>query len=175
LSAKPQLGARSVLFGCSNCDKEHVHKFFSLVMHCRTGLGVGALSCHVSEKSRIGWAQCALPFAPICCLFVQASMLSSRAAESDAQALEVKASRAQSPQCCGGQCLPLCGGEAVPSDGLCSILRNTSAVFKHDAQIVLRGSIPLRRCKTVESHSLGIVLRNPLTELKHAAQVVLSV
>ena len=36
-----------------------------------------------------------------------------------------QSSSAQSPQCCGGACMPLRGGEAVPSDGLCSVLRNT--------------------------------------------------
>jgi hypothetical protein len=44
-----------------------------------------------------------------------------------------RASNTQSLQGCGGVCIPLRGGEAVPSDGLCSVMRNTSAVLKHDA------------------------------------------
>ncbi len=80
---------------------------------------------------------------------------------------------------CGALCNPLCGGEAVPSDGLpsdglCSVLRNTSAVMKHAAQLVLSACMPLCRCKAVESRSLGIVLRNTLAVIKHAAQVELS-
>ncbi len=55
--------------------------------------------------------------------------------------------------------MPLCGGEAVPSDGFCSVLPDTSAVLKHDAQVVLSDCMPLIRCKAVQSHSLGIVLR----------------
>ena len=47
------------------------------------------------------------------------------------------ASRAQSLQGGGGISIPLRGGEAVPSDGLCSVRRNTLAVLKHDAQVVL--------------------------------------
>jgi hypothetical protein len=52
---------------------------------------------------------------------------------------------------CGALCNPLCGGEAVPSDGdgLCSVLRNTLALIKHDAQLVLSACMPLCRCKAV--------------------------
>ena len=71
--------------------------------------------------------------------------------------------------------MPLRGGEAVPSDGLCSVLRNTITVLKHEAQVGLSVCIPLCRCKAVESHSLGIVLRNTSALIKHAAQVDLSV
>jgi hypothetical protein len=48
-----------------------------------------------------------------------------------------RASLAQSPQCCSGFCAPLCGGEAEPSDGFCSVLRNTSTVCESGAQVVL--------------------------------------
>jgi hypothetical protein len=61
--------------------------------------------------------------------------------------------------------MPLRGGEAVPSDGLCPVLRNTLAVIKHAAQVDLSGFVPLCRCKAVESHSLGIVLRNAATTI----------
>jgi hypothetical protein len=71
-----------------------------------------------------------------------------------------RASNAQLLQGGGGVCMPLRGGEAVQSDGLCSVLRNTLALLKHDAQVVLSDCIPLCRCKAVESHSLGMVLRN---------------
>jgi hypothetical protein len=70
--------------------------------------------------------------------------------------------------------MPLRGGEAEQSDGLCSVLRNTMAVVKHPAQAVLSDFMPLCRCKAVESHSFGIVLRNTLAVLQHEAQVVLS-
>ena len=56
-----------------------------------------------------------------------------------------RASNTQSLQGCGGGCMPLRGGEAVPSDGLCSVLRNTLAVLKHVAQVGMSGSMPLRR------------------------------
>ena len=87
-------------------------------------------------------------------------------------------SSAQSPQSCEGIGVPLRGGEAVQSDGLCPVLGNTFTVFftvfQHVAQVVLSVCKPLRCCKAVESHSLGIILRNTLTVLKHVAQVVLS-
>ena len=54
-------------------------------------------------------------------------------------------SSAQSPQRCGGLCMPLRGGEAEPSDGLCSVLRNTKALLKHEARVVLSSCIPLCR------------------------------
>jgi hypothetical protein len=56
-----------------------------------------------------------------------------------------RASRAQSLQCCGGISIPLRGGEAEPSDGLRSVLRNTSADLKHVAQVELSDCMPLRR------------------------------
>ena len=56
--------------------------------------------------------------------------------------------------------MPLRGGEAVPSDGLCSVLRNTLAVLKHAAQDELSVCMPLIRGKAEQSRSLGIVLRN---------------
>jgi hypothetical protein len=56
--------------------------------------------------------------------------------------------------------MPLRGGEAVPSDGLCSVLRNTSAAFKQVAQVDLSVCVSLISCKAVQSHSLGIVPRN---------------
>ncbi len=59
--------------------------------------------------------------------------------------------------------MPLRGGEAEPSDGLCSVLRNAFSVLKPEAQVELSGCMPLRRCKAVESHCLGIVLRNANT------------
>ncbi len=65
--------------------------------------------------------------------------------------------------------MPLRGGEAVPSDGLCSVLRNTLATLKHAAQKILPGCRPLLCRKAVESHSLGIVLRNTLGQHKHGA------
>ena len=70
--------------------------------------------------------------------------------------------------------MPLRGGEAVPSDGLCSVLRNTLAVLKHEAQAILSACMPICRCKAVESHSLGMVLRNTSAVVKHDAQVDLS-
>jgi hypothetical protein len=85
-----------------------------------------------------------------------------------------QSSSAQSPQCCGGICILLRGGEAVPSDGLCSVLRNTFTILKHGAQVELSVYISLIRGKAVQSHSLGIVLRNTLAVLKHGAQVDLS-
>ena len=48
-----------------------------------------------------------------------------------------RASNTQSLQCCGGISIPLRSGESVQSDGLCSVLLNTFAVLKHDAQVVL--------------------------------------
>ncbi len=85
-----------------------------------------------------------------------------------------RASRAQSHQGCGGVCIPLRGGEAVPSDGLCSVLPNTFTVLKRVAQVELSLCIPLRCCKAIQSHSLGIVLRNTSALIKRDAQVVLS-
>jgi hypothetical protein len=38
--------------------------------------------------------------------------------------------------------MPLRGGEAVPSDGLYSVLRDTLAVRKHEAQVELSTCIP---------------------------------
>ena len=70
--------------------------------------------------------------------------------------------------------MSLRGSEAIPSDGLRIVLRNTSTVGKHDAQVALSFFKPLCRCKAPESHSLRIVLRNTSTLLKHVAQVVLS-
>ncbi len=61
--------------------------------------------------------------------------------------------------------MPLRGGEAVQSDGLCSVLRNTLTVLKHVAQADLSDCMPLLCCKAVESHSLGIVLRNATTTM----------
>jgi hypothetical protein len=52
--------------------------------------------------------------------------------------------------------MPLLCCEAVPSDGLCCVLRNTSTVLKHVDQVDLSECIPLLCCKAVESHSLGI-------------------
>ena len=71
--------------------------------------------------------------------------------------------------------MPLLCCEAVPSDGLCCVLRNTFAALKHAAQAALSVCMPLRRCKAVESHSLGIVLRNTFAVRKHDAQAELSV
>ncbi len=68
------------------------------------------------------------------------------------------ASRAQSPQCYSGVCISLCGGEAVPSNGFCIVLRNIFTILENDAQVVLSDCMPLFRCKAVESHSLRIVL-----------------
>ena len=70
--------------------------------------------------------------------------------------------------------MPLRGGEAVPSDGLCSVLRNTFSALKHVAQVELSSSIPLCRCKAEESRCLGIVLRNTCATKKHGAQPALS-
>ena len=56
--------------------------------------------------------------------------------------------------------MPLRGGEAVPSDGLCSVPRNTVTILKHDAQPELSECMPLLSCKAPESRSLGIVPRN---------------
>ena len=66
-------------------------------------------------------------------------------AVSRAEHSAARASHAQSLQGCGGVCIPLRGGEAVPSDGLCSVLRNTSTCLKHAAQVDLTKCIPLRR------------------------------
>ena len=85
-----------------------------------------------------------------------------------------RASKPQSLQGGGGVCLPLRGGEAVQSDGLCSVLRNTSAVLKHVAQVDLSACMPMCRCKTVESHGLGIVLRNTSPIINNVAQAKLS-
>jgi hypothetical protein len=86
-----------------------------------------------------------------------------------------QSSSAQSPQRCGRLCIPLRGGEAVPSDGLCSVLlRNTSALLKHAAQVELSACVSLISCKTVQSRSLGIVLHNTFADLKADAQCVLS-
>jgi hypothetical protein len=70
--------------------------------------------------------------------------------------------------------MPLRGGEAVPSDGLCCVLRNTLALLKHVAQVELSACMPLCRCKAVESHSLGMVLRNTLTVRKQSPPPQLS-
>ncbi len=56
--------------------------------------------------------------------------------------------------------MPLLCCEAVPSDGLCCVLRNTSAKLKHVAQFDLSACMPLISCKAPESHSLGMVLCN---------------
>ena len=56
-----------------------------------------------------------------------------------------RASSAQSLQGCGGVCIPLRGGEAVPSDGLGSVRRNTFSVLEHVAQVELSECNPLRR------------------------------
>jgi hypothetical protein len=50
--------------------------------------------------------------------------------------------------------------EAVPSDGLCFVLRFTYTKIKHVAQAELSSYMPLCRCKSEESHSLGSVPRN---------------
>ena len=42
------------------------------------------------------------------------------------QHFAARASSAQVLQCSNGACLPLGVGEAVPSDGFCSVLRNTA-------------------------------------------------
>jgi hypothetical protein len=59
--------------------------------------------------------------------------------------LASRASRAQSLQVGFSLCNPLRGGEAVPSDGLCSVLRNTSTCLKHAAQVDLTKCKSLRR------------------------------
>ena len=56
--------------------------------------------------------------------------------------------------------MPLRGGEAVPSDGLTSVLRNALAELEHAAQVELSGCKPLCRCKAEESQSRCIVLSN---------------
>ena len=56
-------------------------------------------------------------------------------------------SRAQFLQCCNGVCISLCGGEAVQSGGLCSVLRNAITILERDAQVVLSVCIPLCRSK----------------------------
>ena len=48
-----------------------------------------------------------------------------------------RASHAQSLQIFGDDCIPLRGGEAEKSDGLCSVLRDTFSVLKHVAQVEL--------------------------------------
>jgi hypothetical protein len=69
--------------------------------------------------------------------------------------------------------MPLRGGEAETSDGLCSVLRNTFVVLKHEAQAGLSGCIPLRRCKAVESRSLGKVSRNAQSPMEAQSNCML--
>ncbi len=61
--------------------------------------------------------------------------------------------------------MPLLCCEAVPSDGLCCVLRNTFAVLNHEAQLDLSACMPLLFCKSEESHSLGIILRDAATTI----------
>ena len=61
--------------------------------------------------------------------------------------------------------MPLIRCKAVESRSLGIVPRNTFAILKHEAQVVLSGCIPLCRCKTEESHSLGMVLCNANTNL----------
>ncbi len=82
--------------------------------------------------------------------------------------------RLQSCQRSRGSCITLRSGEAKPSDGLSSVLRNTLTALKHDGQVELSFFKPLCRCKAVESHSLRMVLRNSSTVVKTGAQVALS-
>jgi hypothetical protein len=65
--------------------------------------------------------------------------------------------------------MPLLCCEAVPSDGLCSVLRSTVTDTQHETHVELRGCIPLLSCEAVKSHSLGMVLRNTLALRKHGA------
>ena len=59
--------------------------------------------------------------------------------------------------------MSLGSGEAIPSDGHSSVLRNTSTVLKHDAQVALSLCMPLCRCKAVESRSPCTVFSNTPT------------
>ncbi len=54
--------------------------------------------------------------------------------------------------------MSLCGGEAVQSDGLCSVMYNALTELEYDAQVELRYCMPLGRCKAEQSHSLCMVL-----------------
>jgi hypothetical protein len=56
---------------------------------------------------------------------------------------DAHASSAQSPQLVLSEWMPLRGGEAVQSDGLCSVLRNPLAFLNQAAQVVLSICIPL--------------------------------
>jgi hypothetical protein len=103
---------------------------------------------------------------PVCILFVQTSTLPPQLALGDIHSAALRAAsqlRAQSHQTGLSGCIPLRGGEAVPSDGLCSVLRNTFTVLKHEAQVDLSHCMPLIRGKAEESRSLGFVLRNAAT------------
>ena len=76
---------------------------------------------------------------------------------------ETSSGGAQSVQRSRGFCMSLRSSEAIQSDGLSSVLRNTSTVLKHEAQVALSCCMPLCRCKAPESHSLHFVLRNTQT------------
>jgi hypothetical protein len=67
----------------------------------------------------------------------------------------------------------LCGSEAVPSNGLCIVLRYTFIVLKHAAQAELSFNIPLRGGKAVPSDGLCFVFCYTLT--KHDTQAELSI
>ena len=56
------------------------------------------------------------------------------------------ASHAPLPQRCSGVCISLCGSEAVPTDGFCSVLRNASTALEHEAHVELRSCMPLCGC-----------------------------
>jgi hypothetical protein len=83
-----------------------------------------------------------------------------------------KTSNSQCLQCAG---MPLIRCKAPQSHSLSIVLRNTSTVCIHEAQVVLSVCMPLIRCKAPQSHSLSIVLRNTFTVVIPVAQVVLSV
>jgi hypothetical protein len=96
-------------------------------------------------------------------LFVQASVLPPQLARGDIHSAALRAAsqlRAQLRQAGLSVCMTLRGGEAVPSDGFCSVLRNTFSEIKHVAHITLSACKPLIRCNAEESHSLGNILRN---------------
>ncbi len=65
-----------------------------------------------------------------------------------------------SSECLLSGFMPLLCCEAVPSDGLCSVLHSTSAVLKNAAQVVLSVFVPLFCCEAVPSDGLCSVLRN---------------
>ncbi len=65
--------------------------------------------------------------------------------------------------------MSLRSGEAMPSDGLSSVLCNTSTVLKHVAQFQLSKCMPLCSCKAPESHSLRKVLPNTQSVLERSS------